>query len=338
VQEQRMSYEDDYQVTSKFSEHTHDFLSSHLIAPTPVNYSVIYLYISNENEMLSAAIDKKLKQKKLITVNFMADLFKRYVSFSQQIENNVLAPLEQTLTTTLEQINKQVNTEDKAVNNLQKLDTILANSKNNTSIDNIVSYLFNTINRTKAQHQALSQKLTTTQQEINQLKDKLAASRQEALVDSLTGLLNRRGCDEKLKKLDHTETHSSLAIDIDHFKKVNDTFGHFIGDKVIQRIAKTIQSHIGEQDIAVRFGGEEFMVVMANTPITEAKRIAEKIRISISKMKLKQKETNTYLPPISVSIGIAQNDNISEWTTLFEQADSALYQAKSSGRNCCICA
>jgi diguanylate cyclase len=80
------------------------------------------------------------------------------------------------------------------------------------------------------------------------------------------------------------------------------------------------------------------MVVMANTPITEAKRIAEKIRISISKMKLKQKETNTYLPPISVSIGIAQNDNISEWTTLFEQADSALYQAKSSGRNCCICA
>jgi diguanylate cyclase len=246
--------------------------------------------------------------------------------------------LEQTLTTTLEQINKQVSNEDKAAKNLQKLDKILANSKKNTSTDNIVSYLFNTISSTKAQHQALSQKLTTTQQEINQLKDKLTASRQEALVDSLTGLLNRRGCDEKLQKLDHADIHSSLAIDIDHFKKVNDTFGHFIGDKVIQRIAKTIQSHISDQDIAVRFGGEEFVVVMANTPMAEAKRIAEKIRISISKMKLKQRETNTYLPPISVSIGIAQNDNISEWTVLFEQADSALYQAKSSGRNCCICA
>ena len=333
-----MSFEDDYQITSKFSEHTHDFLSSHLIAPTPVNYTVIYLYISNENQMLSAAIDKKLQQGKLITVDFMADLFKRYVSFSQQIENTILAPLEQTLTKTLEQINKQVNNEDKAANNLQKLDTMLSNSKKNTSIDNIVSYLFNTINNTKAQHEALSKKLSSTKQEIHKLKDKLATSRQEALVDSLTGLLNRRGCAEKLQELDIADTHTSLAIDIDHFKKVNDTFGHFIGDKVIQCIAKTIQSHISDQDIAVRFGGEEFVVVMANTPIVEAKIIAEKIRTSISKMKLKQRETNTNLPPISVSIGLAQNNNISEWTALFEQADNALYQAKSSGRNCCICA
>ncbi len=333
-----MSFEDNYQVTSKFSEHTHDFLSSHLIAPTPVNYSVVYLYISNENEMLSAAIDKKLQQGELITADFMADLFKRYVSLSQQVENTVLAPFELTLSKTLEQISKQMSNEDKAVNNLQKLDEILAKSKNNTSMDNIVSYLFNTINSTKSQHEALSQKLSTTQTEINQLKDKLASSRQEALVDSLTGLLNRRGCDEKLQKLNHDDTHSSLAIDIDHFKKVNDTFGHFIGDKVIQRIAKTIKSHIGEQDLAVRFGGEEFVVVMANTPITEAKNIAESIRLSISKLKLKQRDTNTYLPPISVSIGIAQNDNISDWPTLFEQADNALYQAKNSGRNRCICA
>jgi len=77
---------------------------------------------------------------------------------------------------------------------------------------------------------------------------------------------------------------------------------------------------------------------MANKPIAEAKAIAEKIRIAISKMRLKQRDTNTFLPPISVSIGIAQNDNISEWTALFEQADAALYQAKNSGRNCCICA
>lgn len=333
-----MSFEDDYQVTSQFSEHTHDFLSSHLIAPTPVNYSVIYLYISNENEMLSAAIDKKLQQGELITADFMADLFKRYVSFTQQIENNVLAPFEETLSKTLEQINKQVSHEDKAANNLQKLDKILSQSNNSASMDNIVSYLFSTINSTKAQHETLSKKLSTTQQEINQLKDKLASSRQEALVDSLTGLLNRRGCDEKLQHLDHADTHTSLAIDIDHFKKVNDTFGHFIGDKVIQRIAKTIQSHIGDDDIAVRFGGEEFVVVMANTSIMEGRNIAENIRISISKMKLKQRDTNTYLPPISVSIGIAQNDNISEWTTLFEQADNALYQAKNSGRNRCICA
>ena len=152
------------------------------------------------------------------------------------------------------------------------------------------------------------------------------------------GLLNRRGCDDKLQSLDFSGTHSSLAIDIDHFKKINDVFGHFVGDKVIQRIAKTIKSHVSEQDLAVRYGGEEFLVVMTNKSIPEAKKVAENIRLSVAKMKLIQKETNTQLPPISVSIGIAQSGDTHDWTSLFEQADDALYKAKNSGRNRCICA
>ena len=90
----------------------------------------------------------------------MADLFKRYVSLTEQIENTVLAPFEQTLSKTLKQITKQVSNEDKAAINLDKLDKILAKTKTNTSMDNIVSYLFNTINSTKAQHEELSQKLS----------------------------------------------------------------------------------------------------------------------------------------------------------------------------------
>ena len=77
---------------------------------------------------------------------------------------------------------------------------------------------------------------------------------------------------------------------------------------------------------------------MTEKSIFEAKEIAEQIRISIEKMKLIQRETNTCLPPISVSIGIAQNKNIADWTSLFKQADRALYQAKNTGRNRCICA
>lgn len=334
-----MSFEENYQVTCNFSELTHDFLSSHLIAPTPVNYSVIYLYISNENVRLTAAIDKKLQQRELITADFIAELFKHYVSFTEQVENDVLSPFENTLSRTLNQISLQVLNEIKSTENLQKLDSLLANTEQHKSIEHVVSYLFKTINNTKEQHQALSKELSSSQQEINKLKDKLTCSREEALVDSLTGLLNRRGCDDKLQALSFADVHSSLAIDIDHFKKINDDFGHFIGDKVIQRIAKTIQSHVSEQDLAVRFGGEEFVVVMTNKSIPEAKIVAENIRRSVAKMKLIRKETNTYLPPISVSIGIAQkNNDMPNWTSLFEQADNALYQAKKSGRNCCICA
>ncbi len=333
-----MSSDKNYQVTSNFSELTHDFLSSHLIAPTPVNYAVIYLYISNENEQLSAAIDTKVQQNGLITADFMADLFKRYISFSEQIENTVISPFEVTLNKTLDQISLQVGNGEKVTKSLEKLNTILTKTEHHKSLKHIVGYLFDTISSTKDQHQTLSQELSATQQEINQLKDKLASSREEAFVDSLTGLLNRRGCDDKLQALSFTDTHSSIIIDIDHFKKINDNFGHFIGDKVIQRIAKTIKGHVNDQDVAVRFGGEEFLVVMPNKSIPEAKKTAENIRLSVEKMKLIQKETNTYLPPISVSIGIAQNKNTPDWAGLFKQADDALYQAKNSGRNRCICA
>lgn len=333
-----MSLEHNYQVSSNLSELTHDFLSSHSIAPTPVNYSVIYLYISNENELLNAAIDRFLSQKATITTDFIADLFERYVSFSNQVENNVLSPFEKTLTKTLDQINQQVGNEEKVTKSLNKLKTILTKTEHHQSIKHVVGFLFETISNTKAQHQVLSKELSTTQQEIDQLKSKLASSRKEALIDSLTGLLNRRGCDDKLQTLNFSHTHSSLAIDIDHFKRINDTFGHFVGDQVIQRIAKTIASQISEHDFAVRFGGEEFVVIIANKTMSEAKIIAEKIRLSIEKMKLIRKETNAYLPPISVSIGIAENNNVSDWHSLFKQADDALYQAKNSGRNRCICA
>jgi len=333
-----MSFEDNYQVASQFSEHTHDFLSSHLIAPTPANYAVIYLYISNENDLLSAAIDKRLTLNEVITADFIADLFARYVSFSEQVENSVLGPFQDSLAKTIENIGQQVNNENKAAVSLQKLDKILSKTQNQDSLNSVVNYLLSTINNAKSQHQNLSQELSSTQQEINQLKEKLASSREEALVDSLTGLLNRRGCDEKLKHFSLEDTHSSLAIDIDHFKSINDQFGHFIGDKVIQRIAKTIKSHINEEDLAVRFGGEEFIVVMNKKRIAQAQQVAENIRIAIESMKLKHRETDAFLPPISVSIGISESTRSQNWKSIFDQADQALYQAKTSGRNRCICA
>lgn len=333
-----MFFEHNYQVSTNFSELTQDFLSSHSMAPTPVNYSVIYLYISNENKLLSAAIDKQLKQKSVITADFIADLFKRYVSFSEHVENSVLSPFEKSLSKTLGQINQQVGNQEKTSTDLQKLSTILAKTEHHQSIKQVVDFLFNTLNTTETQHHDLTKELTATQQELNVLKRKLASSRQEALVDSLTGLLNRRGCDDKLQALSFSQTHSSLAIDIDHFKKINDNYGHFVGDQVIKRIAKTIISQISENDLAVRFGGEEFLVVVANKPMSEAKLTAEKIRIAIEKLKLIKKETNAYLPTISVSIGIAENNNLPDWQSLFKLADEALYQAKNLGRNRCICA
>ncbi|MGL1958099.1 MAG: GGDEF domain-containing protein [Colwellia sp.] len=326
------------QIAADYSKQTHHFLSAHFIAPTPINYTVIYLYITKENPKLTTAIDQKIKMRESISDNYITQLFGQFVDLNQKIEKTIMTPFENIITKTIERISLQAGYENKTTASLSKLEKVLTNNKHSDSLDKIAEYILNTINTSQIQHQALLQELSETQQEICQLKEKLASSRQDALVDALTGLLNRRGCDEKLKNLSHKDTHSSLAIDIDHFKIINDKYGHFIGDKVIQYIAKAIKDNINEHDLAVRYGGEEFVVVMVNKPITEAEKVAEKIRLSITKMKLMQRESKTYLPPISVSIGVAQNNNVPDWKTLFQQADVALYQAKNTGRNRCVCA
>jgi len=331
-----MIIQDSFQHASKYSDKAQEFLTRHHIAPSPVNYSVVYLYVSSRSPEINIEIDKRLASDKPMDSVFIDMLFNKYVSHSKSIDNAVLIPFEDSLSDTIDKLNIQVESEQKLAQSLEKADRILSKTDERDSLQNIINYLVGTIAKSQTQHQTLSDQLANTCDEVNQLKSKLEETRKEAVMDSLTGLLNRRGCDDKLKDLDLEDVHSSLAIDIDHFKKINDNFGHFIGDKVIQRVAKVIQSHVSDNDLAVRFGGEEFVVVLVNKTINEAKKAAETIREAISQLKLMQKQSNTCLPPITVSVGITQVDNDHNWTTFFNRADKALYQAKSSGRNCCV--
>ena len=331
-----MIIQDSYQHASKYSDLAHEFLTRHQIAPSPVNYSVIYLYVSNRSPEVNAEIDKRLASDKPMDSVFVDSLFNKFVSHSQNIENTVMVPFEESLSDTIDIINDQVISEQKLSKSLAKADKVLSQTVQKEALQNIINYLVGTIAKSQNQRELLSNQLEQTSNEVNHLKSKLEETRKEAVLDALTGLLNRRGCEDRLKALDLEDVHSSLAIDIDHFKNINDTFGHFIGDKVIQRIAKVIKANVSDSDIAVRFGGEEFMVVLANKTINEAKKAAESIRQAISELKLMQRQSNTCLPPITVSVGITQVDNDHNWTSIFNRADKALYQAKNNGRNCCV--
>tara|TARA_R110000772_G_scaffold93426_2_gene190845 strand:- start:989 stop:1990 length:1002 start_codon:yes stop_codon:yes gene_type:complete len=328
---------DNFDEALKFSESTNEFLSHYQIPPSPVNYSVIYLHVSKRNEKLSVELDRHVQTYQEIDLIFIEGLFEKYISNAHTIDKQILDPIEKALASTLEKINLQVDSDKTVASNLKKAEQALTKHEYHKSMQSIVAFLMSSITTSQQQHGDLSLELTRACGEVNFLKSKLEAARHEAIVDSLTGLYNRRGCDMKLQELDIEQVHSSLAIDIDHFKSVNDQFGHFIGDKVIQRIAKVIKATISDQDIAVRFGGEEFVVVMVNKTMTQAHEVAEKIRLAISQLKLMQRDSKAYLPKISVSIGIAQRQDELNWTALFEQADTALYQAKNNGRNRSVC-
>lgn len=333
-----MVNQDDVQYATDLSERALAFLTSHNIAPTPINYSVIYLYSSNQNKDLKAEVFKHMSDENPVDGVFLEHLFNRYISNNEKVEQAILIHFENTLKRTLSQINAQFVNEKETAKNLDLADKALAKMVGHKPLHKVVNFLLSSIHTSKGQRKSLADELTKTSEEVSLLRTQLAASKQEAIIDALTGLFNRRGCENMLKDFDTSHLHSSIIIDIDHFKAVNDNFGHSIGDKVIQKIASIIKKHIGLEDIPVRYGGEEFVVVMKNKSQKNAYLIAEKIRTSVEELKLIQRQSNTHLPPMSVSIGIAEMEESDDWPSLFERADKALYQAKNSGRNRCVIA
>lgn len=159
----------------------------------------------------------------------------------------------------------------------------------------------------------------------------------EANCDTLTGLLNRRGFDEQYKKYKEIsqkkplQTAALAVIDLDHFKSVNDTYGHDIGDLVLQKFAKLLQRDLRDIDIPARWGGEEFVILLRSTTIEESVIVLNRIRNSCEQMEI---QTPQGILNVTISIGVTPIDNFSETIDSYvKKADIGLYQAKESGRN-----
>ncbi len=155
--------------------------------------------------------------------------------------------------------------------------------------------------------------------------------------DALTGLNNRRWLEELLVRLKGKELEdilpvSVMMLDVDHFKRFNDTYGHKAGDLVLQMVAKTMRRRLRPSDMVARFGGEEFIILLPHTAEAESKVVAERLRAGIQATEITA-EQGVELPPVTVSIGIAgwrSGDNLE---AMVEAADKALYRAKANGRN-----
>ena len=153
-----------------------------------------------------------------------------------------------------------------------------------------------------------------------------------AMTDKLTGLKNRRFFHKKLEELillfeNYNKPFSICVIDIDFFKKVNDTWGHQTGDKVLVQLAIIAESTVRKKDTIVRYGGEEFIIILPQTTIGESKIEAEKLRAAIE-------DATWETGKITVSIGISTFTLEDNESTIIEKADQALYASKENGRNC----
>ena len=173
---------------------------------------------------------------------------------------------------------------------------------------------------------------------MQSLKQDLEKLEIESTTDSLSQLANRQGLKKIVTKRPLEQPDNSIIIfDIDHFKKINDSFGHNYGDNVIKHVAAEIKNLVRGIDITVRWGGEEFMVVLRDTDLKGAILVANKIRKSIKELRWKNTKTGEQLPPVTVSGGITQlrfaEQLIPDLDAVIHRADEALYKAKRRGRD-----
>ncbi|MFL0803171.1 MAG: GGDEF domain-containing protein [Agarilytica sp.] len=185
------------------------------------------------------------------------------------------------------------------------------------------------------QLQAVLARVRLIEKESDQTKDLLQTEKHKSTHDELTGLPNRAAYNERafheLRRFKRYHRPLSLAVcDIDHFKKINDQYGHRAGDKSLALIAKYLESKFRTVDFVARLGGEEFVMILPETNEEQAARVLDKIRDAIAKIPFK---FNKKPFQISVSFGISQFVADDTMESVFERADKALYAAKSNGRN-----
>ncbi|HLQ45830.1 MAG TPA: GGDEF domain-containing protein [Planctomycetaceae bacterium] len=181
----------------------------------------------------------------------------------------------------------------------------------------------------------LRRELRTARQQIASKQHELETYVCEARTDTLTRLKNRRSFNEELSRLfaqrqRQKTVFSLLLIDVDHFKKFNDVYGHLAGDLVLRSVAQVVSSALREMDVVCRYGGEEFAVICPGSELLEAAAAAERVRAAIAFNSVTLKEGRVQ---VTASLGAAEVINAEIAEGLIQRADEALYSAKHAGRN-----
>lgn len=315
-------------------------MAAHPAAFNPLTYAVWYEFITGINPPLNKSLNDLLADGQQVTDDAIYELYQRHIAdgnldaeqaFKQNMQK-VLANL-----TLLTEVTG--NEAGKFNDGLRKHGEQLEQELDADMLRSLVCQITEETQVMRTSVESLQDKLHESKNEVDRLQQELLNARSEALMDPLTGVSNRRGFETQMKNLFANpemqgKYFSFLLVDIDFFKKINDTYGHLFGDKVIRIIAEVLKAQVKGQDSVARMGGEEFAVILPDTPLDGAHAVAEHIRKVVEKGRIRRLDKDESVGGITISIGIAGCEVGGDWLAAIGRADEALYASKQCGRNC----
>ena len=312
-------------------------IKGHGLSPLPPHYAVWFEHHAGIRPELSQALEAAIRAG-LVDASLMRELNARYLEHLPEF--SVLSDALTRLSGTLKEAMSGLDTHgaDTAAFS-DALDQLSTGPVPDTQrLREALSRLADEAREMTRRSKRMSTKLAASTQQIEHLRSELHEARRAAMTDALTSLPNRRAFDETLQRMaaaseGNGEPLSLMLIDIDHFKRVNDRFGHPVGDALLRRTASTIRNCLPLGGMVARFGGEEFAVLLPGQNLSSAIDEAERLRLAVFGQSLASRRIGERLSAVSISIGLAELLRGENVAAMLERADRALYRAKQEGRN-----
>ena len=310
------------------------------LSATPHTFTLWYTYFGQSQPDLNRSVDKALAQDRGMSEERSFELHRKH--FGDDIEALAIQEAGQKIEAAVYQV---LNHLDEAGHDtghygkaLQSLSGELGRGIGGSNLKLMISDIVTETKRMQEHNARLHDRLSESAVVISKLRDDLEIVQREAMTDGLTGIANRKLLDITLQKAAHEaeveqQPLSLLLLDIDHFKKFNDAYGHALGDQVLKLVARAISECVKGRDLAARYGGEEFAIVLPRTHCHDAAAVAEQVRENVASKKLVKKSTGEDLGRITMSIGVSQYVPGEPLGETIQRADDALYAAKRGGRN-----
>jgi len=333
-----MLQQDEPKQAAEYLRQVIPMLSQNNLAPTPINYSIFYCYLSGSSQALNDIIDSFISEKKPFTVLIMLELYEKFVNGGAAIaqQEKIQHSIDKVLTDASEEVLQINNAAGEFDNTISKHAETLSTVNDPQTTALILKQIMQDTRDILKENQATQVRIEETSAEINQIKAELEAVKASAEKDSLTGVKNRGAFDKKIDDIVYTQKDPNttlIMLDIDHFKRVNDSFGHLVGDRVIRYVAALLNQIIGPDHHIARYGGEEFAIILTGVSLKDAKQLTEKTRIAMCNSKLQRKDSGETIGKVTLSAGIAALKPDESVDSFIERADEALYKAKETGRN-----
>jgi diguanylate cyclase len=306
------------------------------LRPTPDNYALYYYYYSDMNPNLKMAMDLLFTQHEKLSQEQCDDLYRTHLGL--EAEHKMLKEVNTAIEREIGKVLAAIDVSSKDANKFSKtLDHFSGELTTTVSLDQIREAVTKVVTETRVmtqQNERLQTQLSQTTQQLTETRYNLDQIHKESQTDPLTGVGNRKFFNHELFNVttEARETDTPLTllmIDIDHFKKFNDTYGHL----VLRLVARTLVENLKGRDIIARFGGEEFVILLPQTRIGDAEKVANQLRNSLSTKQIKRRSTQETLGGITISVGATEYYPGEETDGFIARADEALYKAKETGRN-----